>query len=172
MLTLTNTTWYIPAGWQAPSGYGYYFINCIINDTSASMLQIGYTAKVDSFDKLFLIKKDSSIAYADIDSISHNISNNEAFTITFESGSDLQDETLISWLETYGQQLITKAFRLTPAHETDYVEIIYDAAIIATLNLGDEVVLHCAGTTAKTPITIKNYLVEVEEEVSEEPETQ
>jgi hypothetical protein len=94
---LTNTTWYVPSGWQAKHAYGTFAINySVLYDSQSlegSLLRIGFdTGSGDDGTNC-------------ISFYGHYIYNDTAFTISITDGDDATNTSLISWLETYGTQL-------------------------------------------------------------------
>lgn len=105
---LTNTTWYIPAGWQGAHSYGTFNIE---SNLSANTIAIGCQA-IDKGDfSLSVIGKTNNIACfllsggIPIAGTEANYSNDVAITLNITGGADVTNSSLISWLETNGTQL-------------------------------------------------------------------
>ena len=98
---LTGTTWNIPSGFIAPSGYGVFDVNYVLHTTDgdfdSTQLAIGYGFSFDS--GLSPIENRVSIlpAYG-------AISNSGGFTASFTGGTDATNASLISWIKQYGIQ--------------------------------------------------------------------
>lgn len=98
---LTGSTWEIPIGWSASSGYGIFSVDYSIERNSN-----GY---VYNCDELYLGYRSTSTTTADalycspVDIYCHNQMN---LLITFTGGTDVSNSNLISWLVTYGTMTV------------------------------------------------------------------
>ena len=108
-IDLTGTTWYVPSGWSATSGYGKFNIADGQGDmqvdgedfTHGGYIGIGYalsgsmryTAKQDCFTF-----GESIMGWG-------GGTNAQAFTITIDGGADATNSKLITWLKQYGELL-------------------------------------------------------------------
>lgn len=113
---LTGTTWNVPSGWTAAAGYGIFSnlnYGFAINgenygDSGWSWLCIGYYGSDIDWHS-----KTNSIAY----SLPSEITNDSSITLTFNSGTDATNTSLISWLKTNGE-LTSHQTQEEPADET------------------------------------------------------
>lgn len=96
---LTNTTWYVPSGWQAKDAYGTFAINYSVSYDSVSLER---SELIIGFDSGIADDGTNHIAFGGFNSF---IYNNTAFTISITDGDDATNSSLISWLETNGIQL-------------------------------------------------------------------
>lgn len=97
---LTNTTWYVPSGWSARSGYGHFsiagtYVKNSTSEASFNSFSIGYL-----FDGPDEVSIDSWVAFD-----TYGIDTNNQFSLTITGGTDITNPKLIAWLETYGTQL-------------------------------------------------------------------
>lgn len=101
---LTNTKWKVLANWSCTSNYGRFNINYILNDTNACIEMIfGYNP--------FSQESKANYIFAIGDMSSGNNTNAEltsttSFVINIIDGTDVTNTSLISWLETYGEQIV------------------------------------------------------------------
>lgn len=117
---LTDTTWFIPAGWQGDFGIGRYLVNCTIGGSTATEMGIGYEAFIEitsgdivGDDGVAIPGKQSVKFRVASDTIGFDISpigknqvwnaKNIPVTLTFTGGDDVTNPKLIAWLEKYGQ---------------------------------------------------------------------
>lgn len=122
---LTNTTWFVPSGWEVPASYGKFQIDFIIreyrdaggssyNEYTGTYNYIGfgysgYDADPDNMSDI------GNSAFTDpspncINTGMHymaTIYNNTSFEIDITGGRDTTNTTLIEWLQENGKQLIT-----------------------------------------------------------------
>lgn len=102
---LTNTSWSVPAGWEASSGYGRYYIKGTLNgvtvfDDGGYTIGIGYAFGdygTPPIPKFYASTNKFSTAYGE------NISNTNGFTLSIEYGTDTINPKLIAWLSKYGE---------------------------------------------------------------------
>ena len=101
---LSGTTWFFPSGWSANAGYGIYTFDGSIsyNNYTGGMdyhdidtFQIGYNGPESLID--------DSVMFQLITGTKYRLPSTSAFTLTFNSGSSLNDPDLISWVKTYGE---------------------------------------------------------------------
>lgn len=91
---LTNTTWYVPAGWEAEAEYGQFYIDNSVNSDVRSSFYIGHGFDYD---------------YVEIISIANSIytptvyTSSIALTISITGGTDVTNPKLIAWLSQYGE---------------------------------------------------------------------
>lgn len=102
---LTNTTWYIPAGWQCDAGFGRYdniryMVQPEIYVGEMVSFYMGYGG--GNFDDVFSEPGTNVIIMLPL---AYKIYSSESFTINFIGGEDCTNSKLISWLTTYGTQL-------------------------------------------------------------------
>lgn len=118
---LTDTTWFIPAGWQGDFGIGTYSVNCTIDGGhSATEMGIGYKAYIETTTSDIVgpdgvtIPGKTTVKFAvDANTIGFDTSplggvrvwnaKNTPVTLTFTGGVDVTNPKLIAWLEKYGQ---------------------------------------------------------------------
>ena len=103
---LTGTTWYIPEGWSATSGYGLYTNtegDCYRDGAVLSSLSgvygwgIGY--EFDPSGGLAPSANSIGLDWYDIKT-TYTVSD---FTLEFRGGTDMTNTSLISWLKQYGE---------------------------------------------------------------------
>ena len=103
---LTGTTWYIPEGWSATSGYGLYTNtkgDCYRDGAFFSSLSgvygwgIGY-----EFDPSGGLAPAANTIGLDWNDIKNTYTVSD-FTLEFRGGTDMTNTSLISWLKQYGQ---------------------------------------------------------------------
>lgn len=104
---LTDTTWDIPAGWEAEAGYGYYEFNGSINGLAfihSNSLCIGYRGN-KSFNTIDLTNDvvNSICARVNNDSGYKNFDNTSSLQIIFTGGTDVTNADLIAWLKQNGE---------------------------------------------------------------------
>lgn len=105
---LTDTTWYIPSGWNAEAGYGIFNISYTNLDTGVedTYLCIGYDSYVPKEDTDEMMPYPGS--YHIIGGMMFpalNVHSSEGFYIHIAGGADEENPKLIAWLSTYGMQL-------------------------------------------------------------------
>lgn len=102
---VTNTTWYIPAGWTAPASWSPYWVKGTITYSDGTVVDIpseGFAIGCEWDMSQFIYSPlENSIGIAFKDSIP----NTESFTVAFTGGIDSTRSELISWLENNGQLL-------------------------------------------------------------------
>lgn len=105
---LTDTTWYVKAGWQCAQNYGIFNIE---SNLSPNTIAIGYQATDDGKNALSVTAQNSRIACfyssdgSPILGTEANYSNDMDITLNITGGTDVKNPYLISWLETNGTQL-------------------------------------------------------------------
>ena len=140
---LTNTTWYIPAGWSATAGCGIFNVNYSkyeegFNSTDDFIvLGIGHGKNGSAYDDLIQMVSESSGNYG--------VNNSRTFTLTFTGGTDVTNPSLISWLDANGECQ-------NPPVTT--VTIEYNGETIANIEGGQTATLNCAGKKMSTDISI------------------
>lgn len=94
---LTDTTWNVPAGWEADAGYGTFDIIGTINGNHDidTTFYIGYGIN----ENLRLVSMSNSI----VDGSYYVIANANSFTISITGGTDTTNPKLIAWLSKYGE---------------------------------------------------------------------
>ena len=98
---LNDTTWNVPAGWEADAGYGSFSVNYTFEDdyytdpSDYTTLSIGYTYNRD--EELVSTSNSIAMTYA----VYTDPSQSSKFT--FSSGSDSTNPKLIAWLSEYGE---------------------------------------------------------------------
>lgn len=110
---LTGTTWYVPIGWSTNAGYGDFSINGSVY--FPNFVQYNTPENAFSFNNMKLgyeiagttpVEANDAIAFFNTNSNTHpqrGISNAIKMNITFESGSDVSNPALISWLYANGE---------------------------------------------------------------------
>lgn len=139
---LTNTTWHVPAGWEAEAGYGKFEVDCYNDYGDGNEFYIGY------YDSLGMGNATATADKVGIFASGYPIStpsNTNSFTVTFTGGTDVTNTKLIDWLSKYGE--------LQTAETTD-IQIAYNGQRIATLAEGQTGVIMCGGKIAATDISI------------------
>ena len=119
---LTNTTWNIPASWLATAGYGQFSINGTLNDFSCSYFSIGF--KSDSAGMQY-VSAENYVCVGEEVFPYQAFDNSTKLTFTITDGTDVNSSSLISWLETYGEQVIEEyTLRIDGVEVTDYDNVI------------------------------------------------
>jgi hypothetical protein len=112
---LTNTTWYVPAGWEAEAGYDSFKISYYPNNRSyrAHSLWLGYTATpINELGSA----TENSLVYADDEigiSSAVGVPSTEAFILASIEGTDTTNPKLIAWLSKWGELQEEKITDLT-----------------------------------------------------------
>lgn len=110
---LTNTTWYIPAGWSTEADVGQFNVygsmtialsSETVIDRNFINLHLGYYIERDANHTGYnYIPAENSMAIVIDTSASTWISNASGYSVTFTGGTDATDEKLIAWLEANGE---------------------------------------------------------------------
>ncbi len=103
---LTGTTWKIPTGWTAEAGYGVFYVAGTaefedqIFTTGYSRLYIGYDTENAVLDGNDYPAENTILVRA----LGYHIRDNtKVMAFTFESGADVTNTRLISWLLENGE---------------------------------------------------------------------
>lgn len=146
---LEGTTWNIPNGWYAQSGYGKFYVDGSVTLISNgevyefTSLNIGYTTTSG--------KEPSGLKNGI--ALDNNVwfSNSSNLLISINSGLDTINHSLFSWLDTYGE--------LQEPEEPEEPEptatvITYNGSTIATLEAGQTATIKTAETEVEHDIII------------------
>lgn len=103
-IDLTGTTWHIPAGWNAPAGYGqydvaYHYKSNYQSEWDGRGLNIGYRFTSDDGDYFFWEPFEDIIETGSYGPILYSP---EEFTLTFIGGKDVTNSELIAFLMANG----------------------------------------------------------------------
>lgn len=96
---LTGTTWHVPAGWVAESGYKISYITGSIEynnkyETWPECLRIGYSSGTG---------KANTITWGEAFTFQGSISSETEFSITFTGGRDVTSMDVIAWIRHNGE---------------------------------------------------------------------
>ncbi len=96
---LTDTTWNVPAGWEAEAGYGAFSItgtlNVYHNSSEFIVMGIGYNSGSDT-DAEHIVSVVGGYGAAIYDPT-------QTLIFTFTGGTDVTNHKLIAWLSQYGE---------------------------------------------------------------------
>ena len=148
---LTNTTWYIPAGWTATAGYGKFSVDCSSGHGSGDGFYIGY---YDAEGMGFVTSTANRVGvFADEFPI-HCPPNSDSFTLTIAGGDDASNASLISWLETNGELQSSGDDSGGDDSGSGTVTITYNGAVIASLKAGQSASLPCKDKPMRTDVVV------------------
>ena len=105
-INLTGTTWYVPSGWSATSGYGKFNIAGPLqvdgeDFENGGYIGIGYT----SSSSMKYTAKQNCFAFGESAMVWGTGTSAQALKLTIEGGASVTYNSLISWLKQNGELL-------------------------------------------------------------------
>ena len=153
---LTGTLWQVLTGWSINSGYDLIkmpisgLVEGFQNDAK-------YPTEPMEFQSFNLGYNSSNTATVDYVNFNNGEITYKAPDSTFNvyfsgnTGATNKDQFLIAWLTAYG--ILTEVGE----EAKEYVSVLYDSNVIATLAPNQEATLHCADNEMTTDITITTF---------------
>ena len=129
---LSDTTWYIPAGWSATAGYGIFRFDYSILETNqeGDLFAIGYGSYIPTPDETGMrpFPGDNFILGDMYSGICFGSS--DSFTLKITDGYDVSNSDLISWLSQYGE--LQEVEEETPTTPTKKFTRLYIGDVVAS----------------------------------------
>lgn len=163
LISLEGATVTVPAGWSASAGYGIFSFNGYGNtdgypleggsyfeeQSSINSFRIGYSGDFDgNFPQMA-----NRIWFGNFGAIG----NNSEFAIKIVDGRDITNQSLIQWLVDNNATIEGGIYEESSG--TTY-EVLYNDEVIATVEPGKKVEIHCAGDIMDYSLVVRPVVEE------------
>lgn len=175
---LTNTTWYVKAGWEAEAGYGAFDLNGSFNGIDGSfngidgMAALGIGNSKQTFTTTIAVA--NRITWSQGGRFQADLTPADSFFVHIIGGTDATNPKLIAWLSKYGELRVEEGDTPTLTYDLSQLNLPAGTHLITVIAKADGYADSAPSNAVEyvvkesVPTNLANYTVTVPENWSVE----